>query len=78
MTMPGGHGSEPGPYDLEARMIARDTADAEPVMWQREATMTDGTRILVTVWDNDPDTIEVCTAPPGWKWSRPWPVKDPP
>jgi hypothetical protein len=54
------------------------TTSPDPVMWQRVATMTDGTRVLVTVWDNDPDTIEVIERPT-WasRWSPPLPVKVP-
>lgn len=71
MTMPGGVGHEPGPYDQET--------DPEPDMWQRVATTVDGTQVLITVWDNDPDTMEVCERP-RWapRWSPPLKVVTPP
>lgn len=55
------------------------TEDPDPVMWQRVAYMEDGTRILITCYDNDCDTLEVCTRPPYTdRWSPPLVVVDPP
>ena len=51
-------------------------ADPADDMWQRSARLRDGTRILITVWDHDPATMEVAQRV-GGRWSAPLEVWDP-
>lgn len=47
-------------------------------MWQRIALMNDETRLLITVHDDDPDTIEVCVRPMfADRWGPPLPIEVP-